>query len=421
MRLAKEAKIMKITEPRAVSDYAVRSRAEIAIVGPEAPLVSGVVDALEELEIGSVGPTKQLAALEGDKAFCRDLLSRHSIEGNPKYRIFTDLDSVESYLMSVGPVAIKPAGLTAGKGVKVTGEDLPNKEAEADYAKQVLQRKIGGIQAVVIEEKLEGEEYSMQAFVDGKSVYVMPLVQDHKRAYEGDMGPNTGGMGSYSDRDHLLPFVSSSDLERSSRTMNRVVQALREDTGVEYKGVLYGQFMLARGQEEEKPTPKLIEFNCRFGDPEAMNALTILSEDTDFAEMCQGIAAGDLKPGHVSFDSKATVCKYLVPKDYPERATADQVISVDEDAIARLNARVFYASVDVKNGDVVTTASRTVGVVGISDTITEAEQVAENATAFVKGPLRHRRDIGTSALIQKRIEHVRSIGKPRVTLQAETS
>jgi len=421
MRLAKEAKVMKVTEPQTVSDYAIRSRAEVVIVGPEAPLVGGVVDALKESGIASVGPTKRLAALEGDKAFCRDLLDRHNIAGNPAYQNFTDPDSVEFYLRSVGPVAIKPAGLTGGKGVRVSGEDLPNKEAEVNYAKEILQRGIGDVHAVVVEERLEGEEYSMQAFVDGKDVYVMPLVQDHKRAYEGDTGPNTGGMGSYSDRDHLLPFVTSSDLESSSRMMGDVVRALRDDTGEEYRGILYGQFMVARGENEEKPSPKLIEFNCRFGDPEAMNVLSLLSKDTDFVEVCQRIAGGDLRAKRFSFEHKATVCKYLVPENYPERANPGQAISVDEDAIAAVNGRVFYASVDVKNGQIITTASRTVGVVGISDTIAEAERVAENATSFITGPLRHRKDVGTSTLIQKRIDHVKSLDKPRVATQAEIS
>ena len=409
MRLAKEAAVMKIADPQAVSDYAIQKQVELAIVGPEAPLVNGVADALSRLGVRTVGPTQQLAALEGDKAFCRGLLTKHGIPGNPLYRVFTDSDSAESFLRTAGPVAIKPAGLTGGKGVKVSGEDFASKDNEIAYAKEVLQKRLGGVRKVVVEERLEGEEYSLQALVDGKGVHVMPLVQDHKRAYENDAGPNTGGMGSYSDRDHLLPFVSPEDLDLSSRIMVDVVRALKEDTGEEYRGVLYGQFMLARSVHDEKPSPKLIEFNCRFGDPEAMNVLPILTEETDFVEVCERIAEGSLKPNHVSFEHKATVCKYLVPADYPEHATLGQVISVDEGAIARQAARVFYASVDVMDGRIVTTASRTVGVVGVSDTIDSAERIAEEATAHVKGPLRHRRDIGTSALIQKRIDHVRSI------------
>lgn len=409
IKLATEATVTKIADPQAVSDYATKNRVELAIIGPEAPLVSGVADALSKLEVRSVGPLQRLATLEGDKAFCRNLLRKYDIHGNPLYRVFTDPDSAELFLRTAGPVAIKPAGLTGGKGVKVSGEDFESKDAEIAYAREILQKGIGGVPKVVVEEKLEGEEYSMQAFVDGKSVFILPLVQDHKRAYENDTGPNTGGMGSYSDRDHLLPFVSQRDLEMSSRIMSDVVHALREDTGEEYRGILYGQFMLARSAHEDGPSPKLIEFNCRFGDPEAMNVLPILTEETDFVEVCEGIAEGSLKRSDFSFDQKATVCKYLVPADYPEHATPARGISVDEEAIANHAARVFYASVDIKNGQVVTTASRTVGVVGVGETIETAEKIAEQATAYVKGPLRHRKDIGTSVLIQKRIDHMKSL------------
>ncbi len=407
MRLAKEASVMHITDPAVVADYAKRANVELAIVGPEAPLVYGVVDALKELGIGCVGPTRKLASLEGDKAFCRELLNKHRIPGNPKYHVFTDLDSAESFLGSAGPVAIKPVGLTGGKGVKVSGQDLPTKGSELAYAREIFQNKIGGLEKLLVEERLDGEEYSIQAFVDGKDVHVMPLVQDHKRAYDNDLGPNTGGMGSYSDHNHLLPFVSQADLEVSSQIMVDVIRALRKDTGEDYGGILYGQFMLATGLGEEKPSPKLVEFNCRFGDPEAMNVLPILSED--FLEVCQRIAEGTLRSKHVSFKRKATVCKYLVPSGYPENASVGQVVSVNEDAVKNSGSLIFYASVDMKGSHIVTTASRTIAVVGVHDTIEAAEEISEASTKFVTGPLEHRHDIGTLSLIQKRLDHMKSL------------
>lgn len=410
-KLAKRALVMQINDPHVVSDYAKREGIELAVVGPEAPLVSGVVDALTYLGIPCVGPPRKLASLEGDKAFCRNLLSRHSIRGNPIFHVFTDAESAENFLRTAGPVAIKPAGLTAGKGVKVTGEDLPSKEAELAYAREILRGGIGGSKQVVVEERLEGEEYSLQAFVDGHDMHIMPLVQDHKRAYDNDSGPNTGGMGSYSDSDHQLPFVSKSDVEVSSGIMADVLRALQSDTGEEYRGILYGQFMLSRSLHEDAPSPKLIEFNCRFGDPEAMNVLPLLSEETNFLELCQRIAEGTLKPKHFSFQRKATVCKYLVPSGYPEQVTPSQTITVDEKALAEQNARFFYASVDLKESRIVTTASRTIAVVGIAETIAAAEQIAEAATRHVEGPLRHRRDIGTQRLIQKRIDHMNSLAR----------
>lgn len=419
IRLARSTSTMKITDSLAVVDYARQTKAELAVIGPEGPLVNGVVDELIKAGVMCVGPTKSLALLEGDKAFCRELLSKYNIPGNPIFRIFTDAASAEAFIKTAGPIAIKPAGLTGGKGVKVSGEDLPTKAAEIDYATQVLRSKQGGVAKLLVEERLEGEEYSAQAFVDGHDVHVMPLVQDHKRAYDADSGPNTGGMGSYSDRDHLLPFVSQEDFEASSEIMKKVVRAVREETGSEYRGILYGQFMLARSLNEEKPSPKLVEFNCRFGDPEAMNVLPLLR--ADFAEVCEKIADGRLSGEHFSFESKASVCKYLVPVNYPEGAESGEEIQVDEQAIERLGASIFYASVDTKNDHIVTTASRTVGVVGFGDTIDAAERLAEEATTCIKGPLRHRRDIGSASLIQRRIEHVRSLtARPHLsaTLQA---
>jgi phosphoribosylamine--glycine ligase len=188
-----------------------------------------------------------------------------------------------------------------------------------------------------------------------------------------------------------------------------VVDALRVETGEQYKGILYGQFMLAKSSDEDRPNPKLIEFNCRFGDPEAMNVLPILSEDANFVQVCERIADGNLTSKQVGFQERATVCKYLVPSGYPESAATGEAIFVDEDAIERDRARYFYASVDVKDGQIVTTSSRTIGLVGIGDTIEEAERISEKVTSHVRGSLRHRADIGTATLIHRRIEHMQSL------------
>lgn len=409
IRLAKDATVMRTDDPKTVANYAKRTSVELAIVGPEVPLVNGVVNSLNKLDVACVGPTRDLAALEGDKSFCRELLSKHAISGNPKYQICTDLDTAEAYLKHSGPVAIKPVGLTGGKGVKTTGTDLPTKTSEVAYAKDLFQKKIGGFEKILIEELLDGEEYSLQAFVDGKNIHVMPLVQDHKRAYDNDLGPNTGGMGSYSDHNHLLPFVSETNYEASSQIMQKVVHALRKDTGEEYRGILYGQFMIAKSEDEDKPTPKLIEFNCRFGDPEAMNVLPILSQENDFLEICQDIATGTLKTKKISFQQNATVCKYLVPAGYPEKPTVQQAITVDEGSLKKLGSLIFYASVDMKDSQILTTASRAIAVVGVHETIQEAEKIAEAATTHITGPLAHRHDIGTSSLIRKRVDHVKSL------------
>jgi len=409
MRFAKDTRVMPLTDHSKVADYAAKTRAELVVIGPEAPLISGIVDTLEANGIPCIGPTRELAAIEGDKAFCRRLLDKYNIEGNPQFRTFTDSSSAESILKSFTAVAIKPIGLTGGKGVKVSGEDLPTKQAEITYAKQILANQIGG-NGVLIEEKLDGEEFSLQAYVDGRNVYAMPLVQDHKRAFDNDLGPNTGGMGSYSDTDHLLPFVSPSDFEQGCHIISRTITALQNETGKEYKGIIYGQFMLAKGATEDRPSPKLIEFNCRFGDPEAMNVLAIL--ESNLADICERIIEGNLRSKDLTFQHKATVCKYLVPEGYPEKPRSREAISIDENALRINHGRVFFASVDSDSqGHILTTSSRAVAILGVGDTIEAAEEIAESSAQFVKGPLRHRRDVGTANLLAKRVNHIRMLNR----------
>ena len=193
------------------------------------------------------------------------MMDRHGMAGCPKYRVFQDQEDAVSFISQYpGDLAIKPIGLTGGKGVRIMGEHV-DRNGAIDYAKQLEGR-------VVVEERLIGEEFTLQAFVDGTHLIPMPLVQDHKRAFEGDQGPNTGGMGSYSMPDHSLPFVTHNDREKALRIMKDVV-AVMAKIGQPYRGILYGQFMNTRNG------PMVIEFNARFGDPEAMNVLSLLESD----------------------------------------------------------------------------------------------------------------------------------------------
>jgi phosphoribosylamine--glycine ligase len=408
MAHSKKYIIGNINDRNLVTEFANQNRIDIAIVGPEAPLVNGVADALEEKGIGCVGPRKSLAMIEGDKAFCRELMKKYSITGLPHFKVLSDMHEASDFVDSVGMAVIKPAGLTGGKGVQIIGEHLKDRDAATQYIQKIFDQKPGGIGKVVVEERLDGEEYTLQAFVDGKNLKPMPCVQDHKRAYDGDVGPNTGGMGSYSDKNHLLPFLKQEEFEESIEIMKKTVDAMKRETGLAYKGILYGQFLLGRGSVSREFRPWVIEFNCRFGDPENMNVLPLLSEDTDPVEIYCGIASGNITKS-VKFKSMATVCKYLVPSAYPGNVKPGDPITVDENIIEKNGAQVFYASVDMVNDKLVTTTSRTVAVTSFADTITEAERITEKATGYVKGNLRHRRDIGTEELIQKRIEHVRKL------------
>ena len=253
---------------------------------------------------------------------------------------------------------------------------------------------------VVIEDKLEGEEFSLMCFTDGKTVLAMPTVQDHKRAFNDDLGPNTGGMGSYSCGDHLLPFLKREDVEEAIKITGNVIGAIHKKTDQLFKGIIYGGFIIT------KDGVKLIEYNARFGDPEVMNVLPLLK--TDLVTIFNGIINGQLRDIEVEFEKKATVCKYIVPEGYPGETVDGEKISIGEIPI---NTKLFYSSVNKKEDGIYMTSSRAIGVVGIGDEIKDAEQIAEQAVSCVKGKVFHRSDIGTDKLIQKRIDHMKSLGR----------
>ncbi|MCD4797674.1 MAG: DUF3182 family protein, partial [Methanosarcinales archaeon] len=227
------------TDVDKVTEYAKNIGADIAVIGPEAPLAAGLADALEVLGIPSVGPKRAAAKLEFDKAWTRKFMEKHHIAGLPAFRVFDTGQEAQAhdYIDELGDVALKPAGLTGGKGVKVMGDQLPDLDAAKAYASELLKGDM-----VVIEENLKGEEVTVQAFVDGTHLAYAPSVQDHKRAYEGDLGPNTGGMGSYNDAGNLLPFMVEGDYMEAKGIMEDVICKVKEETGEEYKGILYGQF-----------------------------------------------------------------------------------------------------------------------------------------------------------------------------------
>jgi len=385
----------------AIKKFAKDNKIDIAVIGPEAPLEKGIVNALEEIGIGCVGPTMEAAKIETDKVFMRNLFENYKIDGSLVYRVFDNYEDISDFIDDFGKdVVIKPVGLTGGKGVKIMGEQLKDAEEAKAYSKEIIDTKMSGYPTVVIEERALGEEFTVQAFVDGKNIASMPAVQDHPYAFEGDEGPITGGMGSYSDKDGLLPFLDKKDYDKSVKIMEETVKAINKEVGP-YRGFLYGQFMLGADG------PKLIEYNARFGDPEAMNVLELLK--TNFVDICGGIVDGNLKV--VQFEDKATVCKYIVPDGYPGKAVPNQVIDVDEKSINNAGVQVYYAAVNEMDGKIYTSSSRALGLVSVGETIEEAEKMCEDATKFVKGDIYHRRDVGTAELIQKRINHVKELKK----------
>ena len=380
--------------------FAKDNEVELAFIGPEAPLEKGIVDELAKEGIPSVGPTKKAAQIETNKAFMRQLFDDYNIPGSIKHGTFYDLDEAFKYIDEFGgPVVIKPIGLTGGKGGKIVGDQLADNNEAKEYVKEIFDQKMGGFEGVVIEELLLGEEYTIQAFVDGEHILPMPAAQDHPHAFEGNKGPITGGMGSYSDKNHLLPFLTKKDYDESVSIMKQTIDAIKEEAEP-YKGILYGQFMLCADG------PKIIEYNARFGDPESMNVLSLL--EYDLAQIARQIVDGELNT--VVFSNKASVCKYVVPDKYPNTEANDTIVTIDEEKINDLDAEVYYAAVySDENDDIKLTSSRAIAVLAVRDTISESEKACEEAINYINGEVYHRRDVATEALLNEKIEHMKEI------------
>ncbi|MGH8556802.1 MAG: phosphoribosylamine--glycine ligase [Methylococcales bacterium] len=370
-------------------------RPDLVVIGPEEPLYAGVVDEIQrQLGTPCFGPPKALARIEWSKSFARSLLSKYDIPGNLEYKVFTSTNGMEAYLRYLGDFVVKADGLMGGKGVKVFGDQLASTDEALRFAGQILRHG-----PVVIEERVEGEEFSLQSFSDGDSLLDAIPVQDHKRAFDGDRGPNTGGMGSYSCADHSLPFLDSSQLLAASKINAAVTRALREETGIPYRGVLYGGFMATADGV------RVLEFNARFGDPEAMNVLAVL--DGDFLALCQNTANGSLKDSNISFRKKATVCKYLVPEGYPDNPVRGaRIRGVPESSD---DVDVVFAAIRESVDSLNLTGSRAVAFVGVADSVGKAGELVEEAIRKVEGPVFHRWDIGTEALLAKRVEHMHQL------------
>ncbi|UCH56685.1 MAG: phosphoribosylamine--glycine ligase [Candidatus Bathyarchaeota archaeon] len=348
---------------------------DIAFIGPEAPLAEGVTDKLNEMEVPVVGPTREAARLEWSKAYTRQFIESQGLEGNPQFCICKSRRDVRDFLETHRDVAVKPDVLTGGKGVKITGEHLFSAQDVEEYASQRVAQD--GI--VVLEEKLVGREFTLQAFTDGVRVEVMPLVRDFKRAYDGDRGPNTGSMGSYSCQDHDLPDLSSDAIQTGVGIMEATVRSL-DESGVGFKGVLYGGFM------ETMEGVYLIEYNVRFGDPEAMNVLSLLEDS--LLDVGWEIIDGRLsKP---SFERKATVCVYIVPEGYPVDPKRGGEVSIAEPRMSEL----FFASVHEEGGVIRTTGSRAIALLAKGGSVREAREKVYQDVPNIRGELFYRRDIG---------------------------
>jgi phosphoribosylamine--glycine ligase len=376
--------------------FAKKEKPDFAILGPDDPIAAGAADELKKIGIESIGPTKKLARLESSKSFTRKLLHKYEIFGNPKFKTFFETEGMEAFAKECGEIVVKFDGLAGGKGVKVQGDHFSNHAQGIQFAHKCLEKS----GKVVIEEKLIGQEFSLMFFVDGQSLSPMPVVQDNKRAFSGDKGENTGGMGAVSGKNHMLPFLTEQDIEQAKKIAGDTIGALQAECDEKFKGILFGGFMTT------KDGVRLIEFNVRFGDPEALNVLPLLH--TDFVDVCEAILNEQLDKINIEFINQATVCKYIVPEGYPESPVKNIPVIFDASELPE-EVEVFFASVEQKNDALFLKGSRAIGFTAMADTLSEAQYLAESAIKCVTGPVFHREDIGTAKLMQERTEMMEKI------------
>ena len=350
------------TDVDALVAFAKENAIGLTIVGPEAPLVIGVVDAFEAEGLKIFGPSKGAAQLEGSKAFTKVFLARHNIP-TADYQNFTEIEPALAYVREKGaPIVVKADGLAAGKGVIVA---MTLEDAEHAIKDMLAGNAFGEAGSrVVIEEFLDGEEASFIVMVDGKNVSAFATSQDHKRMGDGDSGPNTGGMGAYSPAPVVTPEIHQ-------RVMDEViyptVNGMAEE-GYPYTGFLYAGLMIMTDG-----TPKVIEYNCRFGDPETQPIMLRLQ--SDLVALCLKACDGELGGIEIDFDSRAAVGVVLAAGGYPaDYAKGDVISGLDE--AGKLDGKVFHAGTALKDGKVVTSGGRVLCATALGNSVTEAQQQA---------------------------------------------
>jgi phosphoribosylamine--glycine ligase len=384
-------KIGDLSNIKDIVKYAKEKEIDIVFITTAEPLSLGIVDALEKEKINAFGPTKKAAKIESDKAYARNLMKKYKIEALPKFKTFNDQYKAINFAEKLGwEVAVKPIGLTEGLGVKVYGDQLETKDDVVEYIYQIFDNKIGGEKKVLIEEKICGKEFTIQCFVNGKNIISTPAIQDFKKKLSGDKGPNTASMGSYSDRGMILPFMDKLDYIKAINVMLKTLEAYNEETGENCKGFLYGQFM------KTKDGIKLVEYNFRPGDPEWLNTMVVLEDS--LLDIVKYLYENVSKPIH--FEEKATVCKYIVPKNYPEKLNEILDIKFDINEIKKLGVNIYFSSGYDENNKLCVGHERGIAFVSKAESVEEASELVEKAIKKVKGAFHHRSDIG----IEKKVK-----------------
>lgn len=378
------AAAVNASDVNSIAEFAAREKIDLVVVGPEQPLVDGLADALVKRGVAVFGPSRAASWLEGSKVFAKEFMARHNIP-TARYRI---ADNAEDALKAVAsgsfkfPVVVKAEGLAAGKGVIIAEDEAQARRAIEDL---LVDRKLGDAGArLVIEECLAGRELSYLVFSDGKDYAPMPVAQDHKRAFDGDLGPNTGGMGAFS-----TPGLLDAELERqiTSEVVEPTLEAARAE-GFPFRGVLYcGLMLTAEG-------PKTLEYNVRFGDPETQAILRRL--DSDFAEIALAVAQGRLSDVKPRWSGEAATCVVMASAGYPGNYSTGKTIAGIDEAERLDGVVVFHAGTKLNaDGEVETVGGRVLGVTARAATLEEATARAYDAVSKIRfDGMQFRRDIG---------------------------
>jgi phosphoribosylamine--glycine ligase len=399
-----------------------KDRIDFGIVGPEKPIIEGVRDLVEKRAgIPMICPTKEYA-IEASKVQQRLLFQETAPEVNPRFRIFRPEEfktpeearkALYKWLDELENMAVvKPDKPAAGKGVGVWGDHFTTREQLFEHFWENLRHG-----AVIVEEKIEGEESSFQAFCDGKHLVLLPETRDYKRAFDDDKGPNTGGMGSYKDSGEILPFMTAADREKELEIVKKIFSRWKAQDNQALRGIPFYVAFMHTGKE-----PKILENNSRPGDPEIINILPILKDD--FVDVCFKVLDGNLT--RIEIERMATVVTYKVPPNYggyaeafPERVNKTEIDKpVDLTKAYELGRkygeriRVYPASMELRDGETYALKSRAVCVVGISETIEDARNISlEGIKAIKGGALWHRNDIASKQHIEKSIRHMEALRK----------
>jgi phosphoribosylamine--glycine ligase len=363
---------LSVTDNERLAQFAKNEKIDLTVIGPEVPLVNGIVDVFKKQGLRVFGPSMAAAALEGSKAFCKDIMRQASVP-TAEYRVFKDVEGAIQFIQDreETPLVVKADGLAAGKGVTVC-------ESKADAiaaVQQMMEQEVFGEagRTVVIEEKLVGQEVSILALVDGKTIITLEAAQDHKAAYDGDLGPNTGGMGAYSPAPFATPELLDSVI---SKILIPTVHTMKKN-GTEFRGVLYAGLMLtAQG-------PKVLEYNVRLGDPEAQAILMRLK--TDLFDVLCAAADGKLKDlPELEWDDRTAVCVVMASDGYPGAISTGHPIRGLEEAAKLPDVKVFHAGTARKKNDIVNTGGRVLGVTALGQDVSDAKRKAYEAVRCIR-------------------------------------